>query len=347
MQFKRLFFLRIHRVLRGSKVIMKKKLLLPSTMARAGWEVLAARRDVEAIPFELGIATEQFHRLLGDADGVALGLTPFGEAELAAGPKVRVVARHGVGYDSVDVAALTRRGVPLLTTGIANSPSVAEQALYFMLALAKRGADMDALVRANRWAERLTGELPADLFGKTVLVVGFGRIGTRIARACLALGMSVRVYDPYIAVSAIAAAGCTPEPDLDAALPHADFVTIHCPKTAETTGMFDGPRLARMRASAYLVNTARGGIVDEPALHSALTRGVIRGAGLDVFDHEPTALDNPLLALNNIVTAPHMAGVTKESFDRMAVAVANNVLSVLDGKPNVDNVVNKEVLGHR
>jgi D-3-phosphoglycerate dehydrogenase len=159
--------------------------------------------------------------------------------------------------------------------------------------------------------------------------------------------MSVRVYDPYIAVSAIAAAGCTPEPDLDAALPHADFVTIHCPKTAETTGMFDGPRLARMRASAYLVNTARGGIVDEPALHSALTRGVIRGAGLDVFDHEPTALDNPLLTLNNIVTAPHMAGVTKESFDRMAVAVANNVLSVLDGKPNVDNVVNKEVLGHR
>jgi D-3-phosphoglycerate dehydrogenase len=326
---------------------MTKKLLIPSTMSRAGWEVLAARRDIDAIPFELGIATEQFHRLLADADGVGLGLTPFGDAELAAGPKLRVVARHGVGYDSVDVAALTRRGVPLLTTGIANSPSVAEQALYFMLALAKRGPYMDALARANRWAERLSGELPADLFGKSVLVVGFGRIGTRIAKACLALGMSVRVYDPYVAVSAIATAGCTPEPDLDSALSHADFVTIHCPKTPETTGMFDGPRLSRMRASAYLVNTARGGIVDEAALHSALTQGVIRGAGLDVFDREPTAPDNPLLRLDTVITAPHMAGVTSESFDRMAIAVANNLLSVLDGKPDVDNVVNKEVLGHR
>jgi D-3-phosphoglycerate dehydrogenase len=326
---------------------MKKKLLLPSTMARAGWDVLAARRDIEAIPFGLDIATGQFHRLLADADGVGLGLTPFGEAELAAAPKVRAVARHGVGYDSVDVAALTRRGVPLLTTGIANSPSVAEQALYLMLALAKRGPYMDGLVRAHRWADRLTGELPVDLFGKTVLVVGFGRIGTRIAKACLALGMSVRVYDPYVEATAVAAAGCTPERDLDAALPHADFVTIHCPKTPETTGMFDAQRLSRMRASAYLVNTARGGIVDETALHSALTRGVIHGAGLDVFDREPTAPDNPLLALDSVVTAPHMAGVTKESFDRMAVAVVNNLLSVLDGKPNVDNVVNKEVLGHR
>jgi D-3-phosphoglycerate dehydrogenase len=325
----------------------KRKLLLPATMARAGWEVLAARRDIEAIPFEQGIPTAEFHRLLAEADGVGLGLTPFGEAELAAGPKVRVAARHGVGYDSVDVAALTRRGVPLMVTGIANSPSVAEQALYFMLALAKRGAYMDALTRTNRWGERLTGDLPADLFGKTVLVVGFGRIGTRTAKACLALGMSVRVYDPYVEASKIAAAGCTPEHDLDAALPHADFVTVHCPKTPETTGMFDASRLSRMRASAYLVNTARGGIIDEAALHSALTRGVIRAAGLDVFDREPPSPDNPLLKLDSVLTAPHMAGVTKESFDRMAVAVANNLLSVLDGKPNVDNVVNKEVLGHR
>jgi D-3-phosphoglycerate dehydrogenase len=234
-----------------------------------------------------------------------------------------------------------------MVTGIANSPSVAEQALYFMLALAKRGAYMDALARTNRWVERLSGELPVDLFGKTLLVVGFGRIGTRTAKACLALGMSVHVYDPYVEASKVTAAGCTPHADLDAALPHADFVTIHCPKTAETTGMFDAARLARMRASAYLVNTARGGIIDEAALHSALTRGVIRAAGLDVFDREPPDLDNPLLKLDNVLTAPHMAGVTRESFERMAIAVANNLLSVLDGKPNVDNVVNKEVLGHR
>ena len=326
---------------------MKKKLLLPATMANAGWDVLAERGDVEAVPFEHTVDTAAFHALLADADGVALGLTPFGEAELRAGPNVRVVARHGVGYDSVDVAALTRRGVPLMVTGIANSHSVAEHALYFMLALAKRGMAMDAMVRERRWAERLSGELPTDLFGKSVLVIGFGRIGTRIARACLALCMTVLVYDPYVEAAAIAAAGCTRQRDLDAALPLADFVTIHCPKTPETSGMLEAARLARMRPTAYLVNTARGGIVDETALHSALTRGVIRGAGLDVFDREPPSPDNPLLSLPNVLMAPHMAGVTKESFDRMAVAVANNLLGVLDGKPDMNNVVNKEIFVHR
>ena len=325
----------------------RKKLLLPSTMARAGWEVLEKRGDVEAIPYDPNIQAAPFHALIADADGVALSLTRYGEAELLAGPKVRVVARHGVGYDMVDVPALTRRGVPLMVTGIANSPSVAEQALYFMFELAKRGAVFHAVVQEGRWADRLSEPLPIDLFGKTLLVVGFGRIGTRIARACIALGMTVRVYDPYVEAAAISAAGCVPEKDLDEALPRADFVTIHCPKTSETVGMFNGARLARMRPTAYLVNTARGGIIDEPALHAALTKGVIRGAGLDVFEREPPAEDNPLLALPNVVTAPHMAGVTTESFDRMAIAVATNLLDVLDGKPNLDHVVNKEVFKHR
>jgi D-3-phosphoglycerate dehydrogenase len=138
-----------------------------------------------------------------------------------------------------------------------------------------------------------------------------------------------------------------PQSDLDAAVSAADFVSIHCPKTPETVGMFDAARLARMKPSAFLINTARGGIIDEAALHAALTRNVVRGAGLDVFDREPPATDNPLLDLPNVITAPHMAGVTRESLDRMAVAVATNLLEVLDGKPNMDHVVNKEVFGHR
>ncbi len=324
----------------------KIKLLFPSTMARAGWGVVNARVDIEAIPFEFNMPTSSFHALLRDVNGVALGLTPFAEAELQAAPNLRVVARIGVGYDTVDVAALTRHKIPLMVTGSANSPTVAEQALHFMLALAKRGAALHAMVREGRWAERLK-ELPFDLYGKTVLVVGFGRIGSRISKACLALGMSVLVYDPYVAAANVTAAGCVPVGDLDAALARADFVTIHCPKNSETDGMLNAARLARMKPSAYLVNTARGGIVDEAALHSALTLGSIAGAGLDVFDREPPLADNPLLRLPNVITAPHMAGVTVEAFDRMAVATAQNVLGVLDGKPNIDHVVNKEVFAHR
>ncbi len=325
----------------------KKKLVLTSTMAKAGWDIIKAREDVDAVAFDLSLPTADFHALLADADGVALSVTSFGEAELRAAPKLRVVARHGVGYDAVDVAALTRRGIPLMVTGVANSPSVAEQALYFMLQLARRGADQDALVRANRWADRMKEPLPEDLFGKTVLVIGFGRIGSRIAKMCLALGMTVRVYDPYVAAATVTAAGCVPESDLNAALPLADFVTIHCPKTQETVDMFDAARLARMKRSACLVNTARGGIINEPALHAALTQGGLRAAGLDVFEREPTPADNPLLKLPNVITAPHMAGVTRESLDRMAVSVATNLLGALDGKPNADNVINKEVLKHR
>ena len=130
---------------------------------------------------------------------------------LKAAPNLRVVARHGVGYDTVDVPALTRHNIPLMVTGIANSPSVAEQALFFMFALAKRGAAMHALVRENRWADRLSA-LPVDLFGKTVLVIGFGRIGSRLAKACLALGMSVLVYDPYVSASAIRRQAARPSP---------------------------------------------------------------------------------------------------------------------------------------
>ncbi len=325
----------------------RKKLLLPATLARAGWDALAARSDIEAIAYDPAIAPAAFHALLADAEGVALSLTRFGEAEVRAATALRVVARHGVGFDAVDVTALTRRRIPLMVTGTANSPSVAEHALCFMLALAKREAALHAMVREGRWKDRLVEDLPLDLYGKTVLVVGFGRIGMRVARICLAFQMKVCVYDPYVAPAAIRLAGCRPEPDLDKALAQADFVTIHCPKTDETKGMFDAPRLQHMKPTAFLVNTARGGIIDEAALHAALAAGTIRGAALDVFDSEPPANDNPLLKLPNVIAAPHMAGVTKESLDRMAVSVADNLLSVLDGRPAIDNVVNKEIYTHR
>jgi D-3-phosphoglycerate dehydrogenase / 2-oxoglutarate reductase len=156
--------------------------------------------------------------------------------------------------------------------------------------------------------------------------------------------MNVLIYDPYKKAADIKAAGCEPVTDLDAALPRADFVSIHCPKTPETVGMFNAARLARLKPTAYLVNTARGGIIDEKALYDALKANRIAGAALDVFVEEPTPQDNPLLTLPNFIAAPHVAGVTREAVDRMGVAAVDNILSVLDGKPIRDNVVNKEVL---
>jgi D-3-phosphoglycerate dehydrogenase len=178
-----------------------------------------------------------------------------------------------------------------------------------------------------------------------VLIVGFGRIGSRSAKRCQAMDMQVLVYDPYRPAAEIKATGCEPVAELDTALPRADFVTIHCPKTPETVGMFNAARLAAMKPTAYLVNTARGGIIDEPALHAALTSGKLAGAGLDVFEQEPTPVSNPLLKLANVISAPHMAGVTRESLDRMGRETARNILSVFDGHPIGENVINKDVLG--
>jgi D-3-phosphoglycerate dehydrogenase len=255
-----------------------------------------------------------------------------------------VVARIGVGYDSVDEPALSKRKVPLMVAGTANSPSVAEQALFMMLTLAKRGVELHALVKTGGWSTRL-GLLPFDLFGKTVLIIGFGRIGTRTAKRCLAMEMRVQVYDPYKSAEEIKAAGCEPIADLDAALPRADFVSIHCPKTPETTGMFDAARIARMKGAAYLINTARGGIVVEKALYDALVAGQLAGAGLDVFEVEPPPQGHPLFDLPNVVIAPHVAGVTREALDRMGEQTARNMISALDGEPIRQNVINQDVLG--
>ncbi|HUC18108.1 MAG TPA: hydroxyacid dehydrogenase [Acetobacteraceae bacterium] len=320
----------------------RKKVLLPENLAQAGWDLIRTRDDVEAVSYPPSLAMPEFHRFLADAHGVALSFTPFLAAEMDASPAMQVVARIGVGYDAVAVPALTARKVPLMVAGTANATSVAEHALFMMLRLAKRDAELDPLVRAGGWHDRYA-MMPIELAGRTVLVIGFGRIGTRIAARCRAMEMTVLVHDPYVPAAAIAAAGCEPA-DLDAALPRADFVTVHCPKNAETTGMIDARRLALLRPTAYLVNTARGGIVEEAALAAVLAENRLAGAGIDVFASEPVPPDHPLLKLPSVIVSPHMAGVTVEATARMALVTVGNILSVFDGKPNRENVINPEAL---
>jgi D-3-phosphoglycerate dehydrogenase len=322
----------------------KRKVMLPHTMGREGIDIVRARDDIETVIYPAGIAQAELLPLLIDCEGIALSGTPYKQTEMDASPAMLVVARIGVGYDAVEVPALTARKVPLMTAGIANSTSVAEQAFHLMIALAKKHAALDRLVRDGRWTDR-HGGLPMEMSGKTVLIVGFGRIGTRQARRCLGFDMNVLIYDPYVDAAKIAAAGCEAVTDLDTALSRVDFVSIHCPKNPETIGMFNAARLAKMKKGAFIVNTARGGIIDEPDLHAALVSGHIAGAGLDVFDKEPTSPDNPLLKLSNVISSPHMAGVTVEAVAAMAVATARNILSVLDGAPNKENTINPEVYG--
>jgi D-3-phosphoglycerate dehydrogenase len=320
----------------------RKKILVVGWMPQAGLDVLKTRDDVDYEILPLKDVAGSYHSKLKDANAVTLGGTPYKQAELDVSPVMECVARLGVGFDQVEVPALSKRKIPLMTTGIANSVSVAEHAMYMLLASARLTKKMDRFVRTSTWHERLSDQ-PADLAGKSIVVVGMGRIGSRTVKRCVAFEMDVSVLDPNISAADIEKAGARKVTDLKAILPKVDFVSVHCPKSPETIDMFNAETLGLMKPGAFLVNTARGGIVNEEALHTALTTGKLRGAGLDVLDREPPDPSNKLLGLENVIFSPHMAGVTKEANDRMAIAVMENILAVFDGKPIVAHCVNKEI----
>ncbi len=319
-----------------------KKVLVVGGIGQAGLDILNARDDVE-VEVLRDVTPEAYASALEDAEAVTLGGTPLKAEHIAGAPRLKVACRIGVGFDAVDVNALTERGIPLAVTGTANSPSVAEQAFAMMLSLAKQGLRYDSAIKDGNY--RVRGEHPAfDLNGKNILVVGFGRIGSRTATRAVAFEMHVYVCDPYIDQQLIEDAGCTSVADIHDVLPDMDFVTIHVPRNEETYGMFGAKEFASMKESAYIVNTARGGLIDEAALYEELRKGGLAGAGLDVFDPEPPEPDNPLLKLDNVIVSPHTAGVSVEAGARMSAQTARNALAGIDGTLEAEFVVNAEVL---
>jgi D-3-phosphoglycerate dehydrogenase len=212
-----------------------------------------------------------------------------------------------------------------------------------MLELAKRGRPFDAGMRSGDWAlrDRLR---PFELSGKTLLIVGFGRIGSRVAARALPFGMRVLVVDPYVPRERINVAGCERVASLEEGLALADIVSLHVPLGAETRGMIGREALARMRRGALLINTARGGLMDERAVAEAVLGGHLGGAGIDAFEEEPPPAGQPLLALENVLLSPHIAGVTAEAALRMAQESAANIVAAFEGRLDPAVVVNPEVL---
>ena len=317
--------------------------LVNQAMADGMDEVFGARDDIECRVVEDQTESALLRHIPG-VHGLVLGLAAMTPRVIeAAAGALKVVSRRGVGYDNVDVAALTRAGIPLTVVGSANSVSVAEHTLHLMLALAKQSHVQDARLRRASWNDaRLVR--PVDLAGRRVLVLGLGRIGRLLVSRLLALDMEVLVHDPFVDEAEIAATGATAAADWRAALPAIDFLTVNCPKTPETTGMVGAPELAAMKRTAFVVNTARGGIIGEAALYTALRDHAIGGAGIDAFDQEPAAPDHPLFELDNAIFTPHVAGLTTEAVYRMNVRAAQNVVDACDGVLDPQFVVNREVL---
>lgn len=263
-----------------------------------------------------------------EADGVMVRMTPISAADIARVRKARIICKQGVGYDTVDVAAAKKHGIVVCRTPGVNRDAVAEMALALGLAAARRVAELDRRIRAGEKVAR-PDFLALETEGKTVGVVGVGDIGSRVARKWQsAFNARVIGYDPYVSN-----APCELKPSLDDVLREADLVTLHVPLTDETRRMIGAREIALMKKTAVLVNTCRGGVVDEAALYEAMKAGQLFGAGLDVWDVEPPPKDHPLLTLPNVVATPHVAGNTFETQARSALWVAQQVVDFLQGKP--------------
>ena len=321
----------------------KYKVLVVQGLHEQGLKMLKNRTDIE---FNVLMSDDENEILEAakDVNGITVRTAKISSKIIEAANKLQVVSRHGVGYDSIDLVSLNNKKIPLTIAAHSNMISVSEQAMFFLLALSKNVFYYDDFTRKGDWTNRW--DVKAwDLAQKNILVIGFGRIGSNFVKRALAFDMNVYVYDPYVEKEKVKISGAIPVDNISENLSKMDAVTLHCPKNDETTDLFTKQEFDLMKKSSFIINCARGGILNEEDLYEALTNKKIAGAGLDVFDVEPTPSSNPLFKLNNVILSPHIAGVTVESTIRMATETVQNVLDVLDDKINQSVVVNNKEIG--
>lgn len=275
-------------------------------------------------------------------DGIISRTVRIDATVIEAARRLKAISKHGAGVDNIDVAAASRRNIPVACTAGTNAQSVAEHAAALLLALARHIPSFASTMAQGRW-ER--GTRPGtELDGRVLGLVGYGAIARRFARIGRGIGMSIHAFDPFI--DPTSAEDVTVHEALEELLETADVVSLHCPLMAETRGLIDSSALARMKPSGFLINCARGPIVDEPALVEALSSGLIAGACLDTFATEPLAEDSPLRGMTNVVLTPHVAASTTEAGRRMSVESVQNLFDMLDGKRIApERLINRTALG--
>lgn len=317
----------------------KKKVLITQAIHESGVELLDGDFKVKVAD---DYSVEGLKKEVKDAYAIIARTAPVPKEVIDAAPNLQVIGRHGVGVDNIDVAAATARGIPVVFTPNANALSVAEWTLTVISALSKGLLIYDKATRQGQWGRRNEYTI-IDLDQKTLGLVGIGRIGSLVAaKAQGAYNMKVLGYDPYIKPERAEGLGVSLRDSLEEVLRESDFVSLHLPLTPESRGLISKKELALLKPTSFLINAARGGIVDEAALAEALSTGKLAGAALDVFTQEPPPKDSPLWDLDNIIVAPHIAALTIECVIRMATTVARNVRDVLEGR-RPEFVVNPEV----
>ena len=322
--------------------MMKPHLLVAGNIHDAGLHLLESQTDV-TYDYVPDLIYDSYAPLMPKADGLVVRTQPVRADTIANAPRLKIVSRHGVGYDAVDVEALNKRKIPLAIVGDVNSRAVAEHAMMMLFSLSKNIRIYDQAVRKGQWSLRNRFD-SLELFEKTLLIVGLGRIGRHLLSMARGFGMTILAHDPGLSPEVIKQAGAEPVASLQDGLKRADLISLHAPKTGDHP-LIGKAELAVMKPTALLVNTARGGLIDEEALVEALEHKKLRGAGLDVFSDEPPAASSALLHRDDVILTPHTASLTDESAMRMAVTSIQNALDCFAGKLNPALVVNREAIG--
>ncbi len=299
--------------------------VIAERIADTAVDVLREHLEV-AVAIDAG--RDELRTLLGSAAALIVRSATEVDADLiAAAPALQVIGRAGIGVDNIDLDAATSAGVMVVNAPDANTISAAEHTMALLLAQARRVAEADASLRGGAWErKRFEG---VELHGKTLGILGLGRIGTLVAQRASAFGMQVTAYDPFVSEERAVRIGVRMA-DLDTVLAEADFLTVHLPRTPDTEGLIGTDALAKCKPGARIINVARGGIVDEAALAAAVASGTVGGAAVDVFAEEPT-VESPLFALPQVVVTPHLGASTQEAQDKAGLAVATAVLAALAG----------------
>ncbi|MEM9524699.1 MAG: hydroxyacid dehydrogenase [Pseudomonadota bacterium] len=312
--------------------------LVAGKLHPSGKRVLAEAPDITTTFVEDAIE-ENYIPHVHNADAILIRTQPLRADTVAKAGRLKIVSRHGVGYDAIDVDALNARGIALAVCGDVNATAVAEHAAMMILAASKRALRADASVRRGAWEWR-NGLEAQDLRDRNLLLVGFGRIGRHTASMMRGFGMRIRAFDPFLLKSGWPQDGVVPVQTLEEGLAWADVISFSVPHTGKP--LIGAGELAAMKEGVVLVNTARGGVVDERALVDALQSGKVAAAGIDVFEQEPVPADQPLIGFDQVILSPHIAGLTEGAAERMAIASAANIVDFFAGTIDPDLIVNKE-----
>ena len=316
----------------------KKNILIIQPIHEEGIKLLENNPNYNYEVIEY-IKLEDIKNKIQNCDGLSIRTAKLPGEIIDLGKKLKVISRHGVGYDNVDLAAIKKNKITLTITATANAVAVAEHVMFMLLNICKRKSMYDDAVKNGKFNDRNKLPKTIELWGKNILIAGFGRIGQALIKRCLGFEMNVFVYDPFINEEKIKSLGGIKVNNLENSLSKIDMISLHLPLTNETKNLIDVNLIKKMKKNCIIINAARGGIINEIDLDRALNENLIFGAGLDVFDIEPPKEDNPLLKNDKVFLSPHTAAFTEECMTRMGKETIQNILDFFDEKLEKSKIV--------